>query len=254
LKNDRGKEPRRLVAGSSKIAEFHDRLIIFDMDGVIIKTSHLHEAAWHSIAKKYGYPWNQQLNFAKDVFGTASPDSARILFPGYISHDAMPQICQEKAHIYEQILREQILNNIEVPGFRSFFDAICEAGIPVALATSSPKSEANFVLDRLGVLEKFNAVIDVSQVSKPKPDPEIYLTAAATVGFAPEECLGVEDSLTGIEAINQAKMKCVVVGTTLTQERLSRTSLRYDLYIPDFQLVSLGELSLLFSLLKGDNQ
>ncbi len=228
--------------------------IIFDMDGVIIKTSHLHEAAWYRIAKKYGYPWNKQLDFAKEVFGTASPDSARILFPGSISQDAMPQVCQEKAHIYEQILREQILNNIDVPGFHSFFDAIHKAGIPVALATSSPASEANFVLSRLGVLEKFNAVIDVSQVSNPKPDPEIYLRAAAAIGFLPEECVGFEDSLTGIEAINQAKMKCIVVGTTLTEKKLSQTSLRYDLYIPDFQFVSLGELSLLFLLSKGDDQ
>lgn len=224
--------------------------IVFDMDGVIIHTCPIHEAAWRGIAAVHSLQWNQQLDYARDVFGTASPDSARLLFPSQIPARRMAAICQEKNQLYEELLRSQILE-IVVPGFHDFFESVKSKGMPIALATSSPKSEAGFVLGSLGIRTGFTAVIDISQVAKPKPDPEIYARACGALGLFPYDCFGFEDSLIGIEAQNRAGLKCVVVGTTLEQTRLDTTSFKYVKYIPDFSAFSFGEMSLMFSLVQG---
>lgn len=225
---------------------------VFDMDGVIIRTSKLHENAWRQISINHNLNWDKKLDYVRDVFGTASPDSANLLFPGQISNELMPQICKEKNHIYDHILRKQI-TNIEVPGFRNFISNLKEANIPIALATSSPESEALFVLKSLGVNEYFDSVMDISKVTHPKPHPEIYIIASKSIGLKPEECIGFEDSFTGIKAINEAGMKCVVVGTTLSLERLVQQRLAYDMYISDFKSINTEILKRLFiSFERGD--
>ncbi|MBI5701241.1 HAD-IA family hydrolase [Candidatus Saganbacteria bacterium] len=220
------------------------------MDGVIIHTCPVHEAAWRGIATVHSLQWNWQLDYTRDVFGTASPDSARLLFQSQIPDHKMAAICQEKNRIYEELLRSQILK-IVVPGFHNFFESIRSSGVPIALATSSSKNEAEFVLGSLGIRAGFTAVIDVSQVAKPKPDPEIYAKACGAIGLFSYDCFGFEDSLIGIEAQNRAGLKCIVVGTMLEQTRLDTTPFKYVKYIPDFSVISLGEISLMFSLAQG---
>jgi beta-phosphoglucomutase-like phosphatase (HAD superfamily) len=211
--------------------------IIFDMDGVIINTSKLHEESWMHISKEYGLPWDEKLDFTRDVFGTCSADSARLLFRQHVDKCDLSLICFRKNEIYGELLQKHVKSLI-VPGFLNFFNAAVHLDIPVGLATSSPIEEAEFVLKSIGIFNRFSAITCISHVTHPKPHPEIYLKTCSKLGLTPECCTGFEDSITGIKALKSAGMACIAVGTTLTAEKLESEGLKVSLYIKDFNELS----------------
>lgn len=217
--------------------------IIFDMDGVIINTSRLHEESWLYISKYYDFPWDENVDFNKDVFGTCSPDSAKILFKQYVEKCDLSLICFKKNEIYYELLKEHV-KRIVVPGFLDFFNAIAALNIPVGLATSSPFEEAEFVLKSIGIYHQFNSITCISNVKHPKPHPEIYIETCRKLGLSPKYCIGFEDSISGIKALQSAGITCVTVGTTLTGERLASEGLEVSLYIKDFNELSCDALKL----------
>ena len=128
-------------------------------------------------------------------------------------------------------------------GLEDFLKALNEAGIPCAVGTSAPKENADFVLEKTGLGKYFQTVLHAKHVSIGKPHPDIYLKAAHELGFEPEKCVVIEDSLPGVQAGLNAKAKVVGVTTTHTTEELEDC----DLTIKDFTEVSLGDLASLFS-------
>lgn len=215
--------------------------IIFDMDGVIIDTCDLHEKSWFYISKNYNFTWNNELNFKRNIFGTSSIDSATLLFGSHILKHDLIKICNEKCEIYQELLRKNI-NNIVTKGFLSFFNCLVDLKIPIVLGTSSIAYEAEFVLKSLGIFNHFKAVIDISKVNKPKPHPEVYIKASMALGLSQWQCIGFEDSLSGITALEKAGIKCIVIGSTLTHEKLISSGLNYDLYIKDFSQITIDEV------------
>lgn len=211
--------------------------IIFDMDGVIIDTSGLHQESWKCISKIYSFPWDDKLDFKNDVFGTGSVDSANILFKKHIEPYDMSLICSKKSEIYYELLKKHV-KSIIVPGFISFFNTVSDLGIPIGLATSSSFEEAEFVLKSLRIYHQFSAVTCISDVTHPKPHPEIYLKTCEKMGLLPEYCTGFEDSISGIKALRSAGIPCVAVGTTLTRDRVETTGLGVSSYIEDFNELS----------------
>ncbi len=214
------------------------RGIIFDMDGVIIDSAYLHEESWKRILIEYGFPWEEKLDFRKDIMGASSVDSARILFKHHVQKYDLSVICTRKDEIYYELLKENV-NSLAVPGFINFFNAAASLDIPVALATSSPFEEAEFVLKSFGIYHRFNAITCISDVKNPKPHPEIYLKTCAGLELEPSSCIGFEDSITGIKALISAGVKCIAVGTSLTSERLKSEGLEVSLYIENFSKLSL---------------
>src|SRR5512138_2364432 len=93
--------------------------IVFDMDGVIIDTCVLHEESWFHISLQYGFPWSDNLNFRKDIFGTSSLDSAQLLFGNRLACHDLTVLCNKKNSIYRELLYKNI-NQITVPGFLAF--------------------------------------------------------------------------------------------------------------------------------------
>lgn len=215
--------------------------VVFDMDGVIIDTCQLHEISWFNISRIYGFSWNKTLNFKKDVFGTSSIDSMTLLFGTSIQMCDVPEICRKKDEIYKELLYKN-LQNIVSPYFMKFFKNLVQLNIPIALATSSICSEAEYVLKKLGIYNDFKAVIDISKVKNPKPHPEIYLKACEALELQPYRCIGFEDSMTGIKALQDAGLTCVVIGSTLSRERLNRSGLKYELYIKDFNINTIDQI------------
>lgn len=213
--------------------------IIFDMDGVIINTVELHKDSWIQISKIFGYPWNENVNFMNDVFGTCSIDSARILFGNLVDKDDINYICQKKTEIFYELLQKEVQNLI-VPGFLEFFNSI-SLDIPVALATSSTFEEASYVLKSIGIYNRFDVISCISDAQKPKPDPEIYLKTCNKLGLSPNSCIGFEDSISGINALLRAGISCIAVGTTLSFEKIKSHGLLVSHYIKNFnELISVN--------------
>jgi beta-phosphoglucomutase len=194
--------------------------IIFDMDGVIITTSSLHENAWRKTGAAFGLTWPSKVNFQKEIFGTVSSDSATLLFG---SGDSMPRIDKlitVKDMVYEEMLFDQV-SEIVVPGFVAFIQQLKVAGLKVALATSSRPEEAAFVLNSLNISSYFDVVVDISQVTHAKPHPEIYNTVCSKLNLLPSQCLAFEDSVSGIRSVTGAGIPCILVKTSFDEERIA---------------------------------
>lgn len=207
--------------------------IIFDMDGVIIQTCDLHKLAWEKAGALYGYEWPQNLNFKKDVFGTVSEDSAKLIFGTEQIGDNLEQLIVTKDSFYEYLLEYEV-ENIVLPGFIQFLASLKEMKFLLGLATSAKKEEVEMVLKKLNVYHLFDSIVDISQVKNAKPDPEIYLLTLSKLGLSGRECIAFEDSVSGIKAVNGANVNCAVVMTTLDKELLVAKKLEYKYTLNDF--------------------
>lgn len=215
--------------------------IIFDMDGVIIDTCKLHEESWFTLSKLHDFSWDYSIDFKEDVFGASSIDSAGMLFRNKIADWDIHKICREKDDIYRELLEKRVLD-IVIKGFSDFFSAIVSSGFQIALATSATGEEASYVLKCLGIYRYFDSIVNISSVKNPKPSPEIYFEACKSLGINPGNCLGFEDSIPGITSLERAGVKCVVVGSTLTNKKLRESGLKFNYYIEDFSKITLAEV------------
>lgn len=215
---------------------------VFDMDGVIIDTCNLHEESWYKVSDIYNFKWPDKLNFKNNVFGASSIDSAKILFGIDIEKADIDKIIEKKNKIYKELLGNRI-EDIVIDGFKEFFGSLVSAGFKMALCTSSTSEEAEIVLKRLKIYSHFNIILDITKVHNPKPHPEIYLKACSKLSLLNCECIGFEDSIHGITALQSAGIPCVVIGTSLNQTKLIESGLSYCYYSKDFRNINPDILS-----------
>jgi HAD superfamily hydrolase (TIGR01509 family) len=106
-----------------------------------------------------------------------------------------------------------------------------EQSIPRAIATSAPRENVDFTLRHTATKKFFSTILDESFVTHGKPDPEIYLKTAAAIGFKPEQCIVLEDSLSGVKSGKAAGCKVIGITTTHTREELTETDLIIDNFV-----------------------
>ena len=145
----------------------------------------------------------------------------------------------EKEEIYRRIFAETIE---PVRGLRDFLSDLRDHGVVCAVGSSGPSANVDFVLKRCDIAEFFSVIVSGDMVTRCKPDPEIYLKAAALAGFAPGECCVMEDSIPGIESAHAAGAKVIAIATTYTREQL-RQLVRVDRIVGDFTELDAGSIS-----------
>lgn len=208
------------------------------MDGVLVNNTPVHVEAFGIFCRRYGVEgWQEKL---AGVYGMGNDDIMRLILPEeLIRTKGLPALAAEKEAIYREIYAPHIH---PVSGLRTLLDHLKEAGIACAVGSSGPRDNINFVLERCGIADCFAAIVDGEQVSRCKPDPEIYLTATAELGLPASECLVFEDARAGIEAAKRAGAgRIVALATTLSREELAQTAA--DRIIDDFtQITSLDDL------------
>lgn len=186
------------------------KAVIFDLDGVLTDTAHYHFQAWQALAHSLGIAFTEQDN--EQLKGVDRLGSLRlILAKGQLSvDDATEQqlMAQKNAHYLKLIANMSEADLFS--GVRPLFTALKQRGIKLAVASAS--KNADFVLQRLGIYNEFDAIADAALVKASKPDPEIFLQAAARLGVAPAQCLGIEDAAAGVSAINSAGMQAIGIG------------------------------------------
>lgn len=194
------------------------------MDGVIIDSNPFHKQALQQFCKKYGKKLTEE-ELREKIYGRRNEEWLAHVF-GELDDDTMRAYAEEK----EALFRELYAQDIEpLPGLHKFLKQMDEAGIARAIATSAPGSNVDFTLEKTGIGQYFETILDSSFVSKGKPDPEIYIKTVEALRHRPERCVVFEDSLAGIEAGKKAGCKVVGVTTTHTAEELSA-----DYVIKDF--------------------
>ena len=211
--------------------------VIFDMDGVLVDNRDVHIEAFGIFCNRYGVAdWREKMT---GVFGMGNDDIMRAVMPAeVVAEKGTTALGLEKEAIYREIYAATIE---PVRGLREMLEALCAAGVRCAVGSSGCAENVQFVLDRCGIGHCFAERISGDIVTRCKPDPEIYLTAAARLGLPAGECVVFEDAKAGIEAARRAGMKVIALATTLTRETLLAET-DADLVIDDYTQITAGEI------------
>ncbi|TYP51319.1 beta-phosphoglucomutase [Thermosediminibacter litoriperuensis] len=183
---------------------------VFDLDGVITDTARFHYLAWKKLADELGVYFDENIN--ERLKGVGRMESLEIILeksPRRFSRDEKEYLAEKKNGYYKNMI-EKITQKDLLPGVKELFFALKGRGVKIALASAS--RNAPTVLKNLGIAELFDYVVDAGRIKRCKPDPEIFLVAAENLGLKPGECVGIEDSAAGIEAIKRAGMFAVGIG------------------------------------------
>ena len=180
---------------------------IFDMDGLLIDSERAISAAWIEGARALGFDLKMS-DFVK-VIGTASQQSTAMLIDMLGSEDAMRATAAKAQAMLPQAGGHPVFPL--KPGALPLLEALRAAGIPCAVASSSSVGEIRHRLGHVDVLKYFRSFSGGDEVTHGKPDPALYLLAAARLDVAPEDCIAFEDSENGARAAQAAGVRVVIV-------------------------------------------
>ena len=182
---------------------------IFDLDGVITDTAKFHYQTWKALADSLGISIDETFN--ETLKGISRMDSLdRILAHGHRENAFTPAekeaLAQQKNDHYVQLL-EHLTTEDVLPGVVPLLQQAQARHIPCAVASAS--KNAPLILEKLGVRAYFATIVDPDSLSKGKPDPEIFLAAADSIGVLPQNAIGFEDAQSGIDGLKAAGIYAV---------------------------------------------
>jgi len=203
--------------------------VIFDMDGVLVDNRDVHIEAFQKLFEKEGlHATYEQILM---TFGMVNTEIFDTLFgKGKFTPEQVKRMTDEKEEIYRDIFAKKIE---PAPGLIDFLKELKSKGTKIAVGSSGPRVNVEFVLERCAIGEYFDAIADGNMISKGKPDPEVFLLAASLLDKNPEQCIVFEDALVGIEAGKRAGMTVIAMDTTFPEERLEGSG--YDKLIHTFK-------------------
>lgn len=199
---------------------------VFDMDGVIVDSNPYHKIALREFCGKHGYTLTET-ELREKIYGRANKDWIPNLF-GRIDPALAKRYADEKESLFREIYAPHIQ---AVPGLIEFLDELDRSHIARAIATSAPRANVDFTLDRTGIRHYFEVILDESLVNKGKPDPEIYLKTAKALNLPPNQCVVIEDSLSGVEAATAAGSRVIAITTTHSKAEFPPVDLVIDNFV-----------------------
>jgi beta-phosphoglucomutase len=207
--------------------------VIFDMDGVLVDSYRAHFESWRQLAATDGMTLTET-QFA-ETFGRTSADIIRKFWRGETLTDArVREIDDRKEALYRRSVSREFP---EMDGARDLVRALRTGGVRVAVGSSGPPENVDLAIERLGGSASFDAAVTGMDVTRGKPDPQVFLLAAERVGAAPARSVVIEDAPDGILAARAAGMASVALVST------GRRTEDFDEATPDLVVHSLRELS-----------
>lgn len=185
---------------------------LFDLDGVLADTASLHFKAWRKMVRK-NFERSLPDELEEKTKGISRSDSLSVILDYLeitVSETEFNHLAEEKNLIYRDLLKDLGPDDV-LPGMRDFITDIKKKNIQTALASASRNGP--FILERTGLSDYFNAIVDPSKIQAGKPAPDIYLAAAAAIGISPRECVGFEDAVSGIQSLKAAGIVSVGIGS-----------------------------------------
>lgn len=196
--------------------------LIFDMDGVIVESTAIHTRAWEIYLTRHGIDPDGMM---ARMLGKRNDQIVRHLWGGGLDEAEVVRHGAAKEQLYRDMM-EPVFEQHVVGGVREFLAAARRAGAPCALATNAEPKNVDFVLDRAGVRPHLLAIVDGHQVERPKPDPEVFLKAAARLRVDTRNCVIFEDSPGGLSAARASGARVAAVLTTLSEAPLADIAIR----------------------------
>lgn len=185
--------------------------IIFDLDGVLVFTDRFHYQAWKAIADEQGIYFDETINHR--LRGVGRMESLDIILEKYegapLSREQKEALAEKKNGIYRELLKQMTPEDV-TEEVRNTLAELHRRGYRLSLGSSS--KNARFILQQVELTDAFDAISDGTNITKSKPDPEVFLKAAEFLGLKPEECAVVEDAYAGIDAAKAGNMKAVAIG------------------------------------------
>lgn len=187
------------------------KAFIFDLDGVIVFTDKFHYLAWKKMADEMGIYFDETIN--NRLRGVSRAESLEIILERYegpaLSQEKKAELMEGKNNTYKELLGGMTPDDV-TDEVRNTLAELHNRGYKLALGSSS--KNAKFILEKVELLGAFDAISDGTNITKSKPDPEVFLKVAEFLGEKPEECYVVEDAYAGIDAAKSAGMQAVGIG------------------------------------------
>lgn len=200
----------------------HHHAVLFDMDGVLVDTYHAHYKSWLAIAEPAGLTFTEA-EFAPTFGRTSREIIAYFWGDGRYTDEEIAALDEKKEAAFRRIIETDFP---AMPGAHSLLRRLHDAGFALAVGSSGPPENVALVLEKLGVGELFGAVVTGMDVSRGKPDPQVFLIAAERLRMPPERCAVIEDAPAGIAAARAAGMASIgLTSTGRTAESLSAAQL-----------------------------
>lgn len=175
------------------------KAIIFDLDGVICFTDHYHFLAWKALADSLNIPFDETKN--DRLRGVSRMASLEIVLEDYhgpaLSEAEKENLAEKKNDLYRTLLQSMTPADLS-DEVRSTLDSLRAEGVKLAIGSSSKNTP--LILERIGLGGFFDAVSDGNNITRSKPDPQVFTMAAQMLQMPPEQCLVVEDALAGVQA------------------------------------------------------
>jgi beta-phosphoglucomutase len=182
--------------------------LIFDLDGGLTDTAEYHFRAWKRLADEESIPFTREDNEA--LRGVSRRESLNLMLKGKRISEEQAEAWMERKNSYYQAFLEGMTPADILPGSQELLAELRRAGIKSAVASAS--KNARTVLEHIGLMEAVDVLCDGYSVERPKPEPDLFLFAAAQLGLPPAACVVVEDAEAGVEAALAAGMRCIGLG------------------------------------------
>jgi beta-phosphoglucomutase len=190
--------------------------IIFDLDGVIIHTDHLHYLAWEKMASQFHLSFDEMLNHK--LRGVSRMDSLNTIIDynkASFSYEQKEMMADIKNTYYQSFLDELTEEDLDKE-IKDTLDELKARGFKLAIGSSS--KNAKRILKNIGLIDFFDGISDGTNIKNSKPDPEVFLKASERLGLEPESCCVIEDAEAGIEAAKNAGMIAIGYGSAKDSE------------------------------------
>jgi beta-phosphoglucomutase len=179
--------------------------VIFDMDGVLVDSYQAHFESWRQLGRQIGFEMTERQFVA--TFGRTSREIIADFWPHLATSDAaITALDARKEALFREILADDFP---EMEGAVELIDALAAAEVPLAIGSSGPPENVALVLEKLGRRDKFRGVVTGMDVTRGKPDPQVFLLAAERLGLPPARCVVVEDAPAGVSAAKAAGARCI---------------------------------------------
>lgn len=184
---------------------------LFDLDGVLVDTAVYHFQAWKILGKQFDFELSLEQNEElKGISRVESLDKILNWANFQASKEQKEKWLKEKNETYLELISHMNPSEI-LPGVISFLDQLKEQGYLIALGSAS--KNAQIILEKTSLINRFQAIIDGNKVAKSKPDPEVFQKGAEALGCQAAECIVFEDAQAGIDAAKAGGMKAVGIGS-----------------------------------------
>jgi beta-phosphoglucomutase len=195
------------------------RAVIFDMDGVLVDSYRAHYESWKKLGEQHCLEMTEQ-QFAA-TFGRTSRDIIHNLWGDAVAEEDIPAWDEQKEAFYRDILRQDFP---AMDGATELLRALHESGFAIAIGSSGPPENIAVVCEMLDGAELIEAQVTGQDVTRGKPDPQVFLIAAERLGVEPVRCAVVEDAPAGVEAARRAKMASIALTGTAEADELAKNA------------------------------